>query len=161
MDQARHMKTDISDIIIKSPKTREEFKAYYALRYHVLREPFNQQKGTEKDDYEPISQHFMAVDRKSGELVGAVKLFEKEPGIGQFSHMAVAPSRQSQGVGHILIGAVESAALDSGYETLGTMSRLTSTRFFEKYGYRVVGLPAHYFGTIQLVWMEKNLTTAP
>jgi len=35
-------------IIIKSPQTRDEFKAYYALRYHVLREPLGLPHGTEK-----------------------------------------------------------------------------------------------------------------
>jgi len=63
---------------VESPKTKEDYKSYYALRYHVLREPFNQQKGTEKDDYEPISDHFMAVN-EAGEVVGAVKLYEKSP----------------------------------------------------------------------------------
>lgn len=148
-------------IVVRTPKTKEDFKAYYALRYHVLREPFNQQRGTEKDDFEPISQHFMAVDDETGEIVGVVKLFEKEPGVGQFSHMAVAPSRQRQGIGHILVGAVEAAAFEKGYDVLGLMSRLTSTKFFEKFGYRVVGLPSHYFGTVQLVWMEKNLNVSP
>ncbi len=56
--------------------TREDFKAYYALRYRVLREPWGYPKGTEKDDYEPISEHFMAVNEK-GEVAGVVKLYEK------------------------------------------------------------------------------------
>jgi N-acetylglutamate synthase-like GNAT family acetyltransferase len=144
-------------IIIKKPVSREDFKAYYAVRFRVLREPFGQAKGTEKDDFEPISQHFMAIDDQTGEIVGCVKLFEKESGVGQFSHMAVLESRQHQGVGHVLIDAVEKVAGEKGYKTLGAMSRLTSTKFFEKFGYRVKGLPAHYFGTTQVVWMEKSL----
>ena len=65
-------------IKIISPKSREDYKAYYDLRYKVLREPWGMQRGTEKDDYEPISEHYMAVEETSGELVGVVKLFEKE-----------------------------------------------------------------------------------
>jgi predicted N-acetyltransferase YhbS len=144
-------------IIIKNPKTREEFKAYYALRFHVLREPWGQAKGTEKDDYEPISDHFMAVDDKNGEIVGAVKLVEKEPGVGQFSQMAVAPSRQRQGIGKLLIETVENAARSHGYKTIGIFTHLISTGFYAKFGYVTRGIPTHFFGTTQLVWMEKNL----
>ncbi len=60
-------------IEIRSPHTREDFKAYYDLRYRVLREPWGLPRGTEKDDYEPISQHFMAVDTETGEILGVVK----------------------------------------------------------------------------------------
>jgi N-acetylglutamate synthase-like GNAT family acetyltransferase len=144
-------------IIVKSPKTREEYKGYYALRYHVLREPWGQAKGTEKDDYEPISDHFMAVDDKTGEVVGTVKLVEKEPGVGQFSQMAVAPARQHQGIGKILMDTVETAARKHGYKTLGIYTHLLSTGFYEKYGYITRGIPTHIFGTTQFVWMEKDL----
>jgi len=99
----------------------------------------------------------MAVDSETGEIVGVVKLFEKSSGVGQFSHMAVAKDKQRSGIGHILINCVEEAAKKDGYKVLGCLSRLTCTDFFEKCGYQIVGLPAHYFGTIQVVWMEKKL----
>lgn len=143
-------------IVIKTPATKEEFKAYYDLRYRVLREPWGQPKGSEKDDYEPISQHFMAVD-DSGLVVGVIKLFEKEAGVGWFSHMAVHPDYQRHGIGKKLVNAIEEAARRQGYTTLGCMSRLNTTVYFEKLGYRVAGLPSHYFGTTQVVWMEKSL----
>jgi len=144
-------------LIIKQPKTKEEFKNYYALRYRVLRESLGQPKGTEKDDYEPISIHFMAVDKDSGEIVGVVKLFEKEPGVGQFSHMAVAENRQHQGIGKMLINAVEVKAKELGYKTLGTTIRINSTNFYEKCGYKMKGLAYVLFGRVQLLWMEKEL----
>lgn len=144
-------------IIIKHPETREEFKEYYHLRYEQLRKPWGQPKGTEKDDYEPISQHFMAVDQESGKIVGVVKLFEKEPGVGWFSHLAVAADYQRQGVGKQLMAAVEQAARARGFKVLGCMSRLNTTAYFEKLGFVITGLPSHYFGTIQVAWMEKAL----
>jgi N-acetylglutamate synthase-like GNAT family acetyltransferase len=144
-------------IKIISPKTREDFKAYYDLRYKVLREPWGMQRGSEKDDFEPISDHYMAVDEKTGELVGAVKLFEKEPGIGWFSHLAVKDSRQRHGIGKQLLTFIEEKAREKGYRALGCLSRLNTTAFFEKEGYKVAGLPVHYLGTTQVVWMEKTL----
>jgi len=143
-------------LTITSPTTKAHFKAYYALRYKVLREPGGHPKGTEKDDYEPISEHFMAVT-ETGEIVGAVKLYEKAPGIGHLSHLVVAQEYQHKGIGRMLIEAAEKRAREKGYQTLGAMSRLTATAYFEKYGFRITELPTLHLGTIHLVWMEKKL----
>jgi N-acetylglutamate synthase-like GNAT family acetyltransferase len=144
-------------IEIRSPQTREEFKAYYDLRYRVLREPWGLPRGTEKDDYEPISQHFMAVDTETGEILGVVKLFEKEPGVGWFSHLAVAGKAQRKGIGRMLMQAVEQAARQRGFKVLGCQARLNTTDYFKKLGFQIAGLPTQYFGTTQVVWMEKKL----
>jgi len=144
-------------IAIRTPKTKEEFKAYYALRYRVLREPLGQPHGSEKDDYEPISQHYMAVDTTTGHIVGAVKLFEKETGVGQYSHLAVAEAYQGRGVGRMLIDTVESRSRELGYTKLGTLTRLTATGFYEKCGYKPMGITGVLFGKLQMMWMEKDL----
>jgi N-acetylglutamate synthase-like GNAT family acetyltransferase len=144
-------------IKITVPKTREEFKAYYDLRYKVLRQPWGLEKGTEKDDYEPISRHFMAVDDQSGKIIGAIKLYEKEPGVGCFSHLCVDPAFQNKGIGKMLLDFIEKEAKKEGYSSLGALARLNTTEYFEKGGYKIQGLPSHYFGTTQVVWMEKPL----
>jgi len=142
---------------IKTPKTRDDFKAYYALRYRVLREPYGYPKGTEKDDYEPISEHFMVVNEK-GEVVGVVKLFEKSEEVGHISHLAVAPEHQHKGVGHLLLQTVEQRARERGFKIIGTMARTTASSYFERTGFRVVGIPSPHLGTTHLVWMEKPLS---
>ncbi len=142
---------------IKTPTTHDDFKAYYALRYKVLREPWGHPKGTEKDDYEPISEHFMAVNEK-GTVVGVVKLYEKAECIGYISHLAVAPEYQHKGVGHLLLQTVEERARARGFCAIGTMARVTATVYFEKYGFHIAGIPTPHLGTIHLVWMEKPLT---
>ncbi len=144
-------------ILIKKPATRDDFKAYYDLRYKVLREPWGQPRGTEKDDYEPLSQHFMAVDDATGEIVGVVKMFEKSAGVCWFSHLAVSNRYQKKGIGKLLMAHVEDQARAQGFRTLGCMSRLNTTGYFEKMGYKMAGLPTHYFGTTQVVWMDKPL----
>ena len=145
-------------IIIRNPQTKEEFKAYYALRYKVLREPLGQPHGSEKDDFEPISLHFAAFDDQTGEIVGVVKLFEKEPGVGQFSHIAVAEHHQKRGIGRMLIQAIEHKALEIGYKRLGTLTRITATGFYERCGYKPMGITGVLFGKLQMMWMEKELT---
>jgi len=141
---------------IRTPRTREDFKAYYALRYKVLREPLGYPKGTEKDDYEPISEHFMAIDEK-GEVVGVAKLFEKSEGVGYISHLAVAPEHQHKGIGHLLLRTVEQRARERGFKIIGTTARTTASAYFERSGFRVAGIPSPHLGTTHLVWMEKPL----
>ena len=145
-------------ITIKTPITRDDFKAYYALRYKVLQEPWGHPKGTEKDDYEPISEHFMAVDDKTGEVLAVVKLYEKAPGIGHISHLAVASDHQHKGIGQLMMRTMEARARERGFHSVGTMARVTATAFFEKYGYHVAGIPTPHLGIIHLVWMEKELS---
>ena len=144
-------------IEIKSPVTKDDFKAYYAVRYKTLREPMGHLKGTEKDDYEPISKHFMAVDSETGQALGVIKIFEKAPGVGNFSHLAIDPEHQRQGIGKLLLDAVENCAREDGFKTLGTMSRLTATVYFERRGYAIRDMPTLHLGTTHLVWMEKDL----
>ncbi len=143
-------------VTITTPTTREQFKAYYNLRYKTFSEPAGHPRGTEKDDYEPISDHFMAVT-ESGEVVGAAKLFEKSPGVGHLSQLAVAPEYQHKGIGRLLMQAVEQRAREKGYKAIGISARLTATAYFEKHGFHMAGLPALHLGTTHLVWMEKSL----
>ncbi len=144
-------------IIIESPRTKEDFKAYYHLRFKVLRDPIGQPHGSEKDDYEPISKHYMAVDSETDEIVGVVKLFEKDAETGQFSHLAVAEAYQKRGIGRQLIAKVEEVARESGYKKLGTLTRLTATGFYERCGYEAKGITGVLFGRMQMMWMEKTL----
>jgi len=141
---------------IKSPTTHDDFKAYYALRYKVLSEPWGFPKGTEKDDYEPISEHFMAVNEKD-EVVGVVKLHKRDECVGHISHLAVAPEYQHKGIGSLLLKTVEEYARAHGFCRLGTMARVTATAYFEKFGFRIVGMPTPHLGMTHFVWMEKEL----
>ena len=108
-------------ITIKIPQSKDDFKAYYELRYRVLRAPWGQPKDTEKDDFEPISQHFMAVDENE-KVVGVIKMFEKENGVGWVSHLAIDPAYQKKGIGRLLMDTVEKAAKEKGYHVIGCMS---------------------------------------
>jgi N-acetylglutamate synthase-like GNAT family acetyltransferase len=142
-------------ITIKIPKTPDDFKSYYALRYRVLSEPWGFAKGTEKDDYEPISKHFMAVTEK-GTVLGVIKLYKKDECVGHISHLAVAPEYEHRGIGRLLLETVEKYARKHGFCKLGTMARATTTVYFEKFGFHIAGMSAH-LGTTHLVWMEKGL----
>ncbi len=144
-------------IIFRSPVNHEDFKAYYNLRHEVLHP--GTPRGVEKDDYEPISQHFMAIDDTNGKVVGVVMLHdkEKERGVAQFAHLAVAPAYQKQGIGEKLMAKVEETARQKGYRVLGCFAHLDTSDYFVKFGFQVTELPAMLISTHQVVWMEKQL----
>jgi N-acetylglutamate synthase-like GNAT family acetyltransferase len=78
--------------------------------------------------------------------------------VGHISHLAVAPEHQHKGVGHLLLQTVEQRARERGFKIIGTMARSTASSYFERTGFRVVGIPTPHLGTTHLVWMEKPLS---
>ena len=52
---------------------------------------------------------------------------------------------------------VEERARERNFKVLGAMSRVTATAYFEKAGFRIVGIPTPHLGITHLVWMEKAL----
>jgi N-acetylglutamate synthase-like GNAT family acetyltransferase len=142
-------------ITIKSPVTPKDFREYYALRHGILHH--GQPRGIEKDDYEPISQHIMAVDEDTQKIVGEVKLHEKESGVGQFSYLAVLPQYRAQGVGKQLMDRIEELARQAGFRVIGCYTQLDESSYFTRFGYQVTELPAFPMGMKQVVWMEKAL----
>ena len=144
-------------IIIKSPHTKEEFKNYYHTRWMLTREMMGMPKGTEKDDYEPISMHFMAIDEETKEIAGVVKLMVQEPGCGRFSYLAVVDGYQGKGVGKLLLNTVEAKARELNCKCLGTLARPTNVGYYEREGYESKGLTKILYGKLHLIYVEKSL----
>ena len=45
-----------------TPKTESDLQKYYHFRWQMLREPFHQPAGSERDEYDEMSAHRMIVD---------------------------------------------------------------------------------------------------
>ena len=61
-------------ITVIEPQTPEEFKQYYSLRYEILRKPWGQPKGSERDEGEEASIHRMIIDKKTGNVLAGGRL---------------------------------------------------------------------------------------
>ncbi len=46
------------EIIIRSPKNDLEWEQYYDLRYRVLRQPWKQPRGSERNEGDETGEHF-------------------------------------------------------------------------------------------------------
>ena len=139
---------------IREPKSAAEWTSYYALRYRVLRQPWNQPLGSERDDYEFDHMHFAAFD--DNEIVGVGRLDFIEPTTRQIRFMAVEPNVQSKGIGAGLMRRMEAEAWDSGAIVIILHARENALGFYEKLGYVSVE-PSHLlFGEIQHFLMKKK-----
>lgn len=143
-------------MLIRSPATEAEFEAYYALRWKLLREPWNQPPGSERDEFEGRSIHLAAWD-DDGNMLGIGRLHSFAPNRGQVRYMAVQPSHRSRGIGKALLEELEVRAIESGILDIIVNSREDAVPFYQRNGYKVLR-PAHtLFGAIRHFEMGKRL----
>jgi GNAT superfamily N-acetyltransferase len=143
-------------MVIRPPATESEFEAYYAFRWKILREPWNQPAGSEKDEFEDEAIHLAAWD-DDGRLIGIGRLHRAVENCGQVRYMAVDPERRSHGVGQAILRELEVRAIESGMQEIKLNSRQDAVRFYQKNGYQVLR-PSHtLFGAIPHFEMWKQL----
>jgi predicted GNAT family N-acyltransferase len=140
---------------IKSPKTDSEWKAYYALRYNVLREPWNQPLGSEVLGDEDQAIHAIAV--KDGEVLGVARMHESADKQGQVRCVATATSAQGKGIGKSIMAYLEEQAKAKGWTEIVLEARENAVPFYQAIGYTIVAESYLLFGEIQHYRMSKRL----
>ncbi len=148
------MKTDYR---FRPPRSEAEWEAYYGLRYRVLREPWSQPRGSERDEDESGYMHVAAFLDSSGTLIATGCTIPREPGILQVRYMAVDPQYRGQGIGRGLLVFLEARAIEAGVRRLLLNARGQAIGFYEACGYRVKEKAHLAFGTVQHYRMEKIL----
>lgn len=139
---------------IREPRTKEEWDTYYHLRWKVLRQPWNQPLGTERDTLENQAKHFAAFEEAN--IIGVGRLDHLDFGVCQIRFMAVQPTYQSNGIGAKLMNTMETKAWNSGATEIILHAREHALGFYEKLGYVCIK-PSHLlFGEIQHFLMKKK-----
>ena len=141
---------------IIQPKTENEFKSYYQLRWDLLRAPWNQPKGSEIDDIEDQCFHLMAVDDDS-EVIAVARLQFNSETEAQIRYMAVAEPYQRQGIGRRLIETMEKHASDSACKKIVLDAREPAVGFYQRLGYSIDEKSYLLFEQIQHFRMSKAL----
>lgn len=143
-------------IIIVEPRTEDQLREYYELRWMVLRQPHNQPRGSEKDDLEEISIHLMAYyGENTPAAVGRAHLNSKYE--AQIRFMAVDPRYRNSGIGSSLLAGLEKRVRGRGASYIILNSRESATGFYEKNGYVKVGDAGTLYGYLKHVRMKKDL----
>ena len=141
---------------IIQPKTENEFKSYYQLRWDLLRAPWNQPEGSEIDDIEDQCFHLMAVDDDSEAIAVARLQFNSETE-AQIRYMAVSESYQRQGIGRRLIETMEKHASASDCKKVVLDAREPAVGFYQRLGYNINEKSYLLFEQIQHFRMSKAL----
>ena len=142
--------------VCRSPKTALEFEQYYQLRWQILRQPWEQPLGSERDDLEQESIHRMIIDENDNVL--AVGRLEKSSQFaGQIRFMAVNTNTQGQGLGQQIIAALEHQAQKLGITEVTLNAREDAVGFYQKLGYSLQGFSHLLFGEIKHFVMSKVL----
>lgn len=141
---------------ITEPQTPEEFENYYLLRWEVLRKPWNQPRGTEKDEQEDSSLHAMALN-ESGECVGVARLQQNSPEEAQVRFMGVRNDQQGKGTGRLLMNYVEEKAKAAGANKIVLQARENAVPFYKALGYSITEKTFLLWDLIQHYKMEKTL----
>lgn len=149
----------ITDTMYKvdKPTTEQDYDKYFRFRWEMLRKPWNYPEGSEKDEYEQVSEHRMILDGKGKVLaIGRVHLNTAEE--AQIRHIAVAPEVQKKGLGKLILSALESVAREQGAERIVTNSRELSMPFFSSCGFEIEKEASNELGELKRQQMVKKLT---
>lgn len=144
------------EIIISHPNSIEDFAAYYQLRWEILRKPWNQAIGSEKDEFEHSSFHFMA--KHNTKIVGVCRIQKNNISQAQIRFMAVDIEYQGKGIGKQLIKEAELFAkneLKSKYIIL--QARENALIFYQLCNFKIVEKTFLLYNSIQHYLMQKSL----
>ena len=144
---------------IIEPNSSAEFEQYYNLRYEVLRKPWLQPKGSEKDDDDKSSIHRMIIDESNGKAVAVGRLQFNTSEEAQIRYMAVSDNYQLKGYGNIIIKTLEDIALNKGIRNIILQARENALKFYWKNGYEIIEKSYLLFDEIQHWLMIKKITT--
>ncbi len=147
-----------NSVKIIEPTTSEEFKKYYNLRYEVLRKPWGQPPGSERDEREETSIHRMIIDNKTGNALAVGRLQFNSEVEAQIRYMAVVDNLQGKGLGSQIILALEDVARLKGIQRIILSARENALQFYKSNGYEIVKKTHLLFGEIQHWLMEKELS---
>jgi len=146
----------LTRITIIEPSSPDELDRYYQLRWKILRAPWNQPPGSERDPLDERSTHLMAVN-SARDLLGVGRLHFNSIREGQVRYMAIAINNQRSGIGTLILETLEDLARRLGAARIVVDARESAIGFYRKRGYRPTG-PGHMlFGQIAHIRMRKIL----
>ena len=141
---------------ISKPETPQQWGEYFDLRWRVLRAPWDQPRGSEKDEFDEIADH-VAVRDQEGRLLGVGRLHLNNEKEAQIRYMATEEDCRGLGVGRVIIKKLEELARARGVERIVLNARDNVLGFYQRFGYTVIGPGPTLFGKVKHSKMEKRL----
>lgn len=147
-----------SSMIVRLAYAHHDLESCFRLRYEILRKPWNQPIGSERDEQESDAWHLLA-ENADGRALGTARLQRLDPQTGQLRYMAVAKDLQGKGIGKMILQKAETIALENGMIRLFLQARENAVPFYLAHGYRIIEKTFLLYGEIQHFSMEKDLAS--
>jgi thioesterase domain-containing protein len=144
-------------LTIYTPKSEQELKDYFHFRWQWLREPWGYPEGSEKDEYETVSEHRVLLNAL-GEIVACGRVHLNSSEEAQIRHIAVAKDHLRKGLGQVILSALESVARELGATRAVTNSRESSIPFFSSCGFEIEKEAPDELGKLKRKHMHKELS---
>ncbi len=141
--------------VISTP-TPEEQDDYFEFRWQQLRRQWGYPKGSEKDEYESVSEH-RVIKNHLGEIVACGRIHLNTAEEAQIRHIAVDEKCRRHGLGQMMLNTLEQVAKELGAERAVTNSREASLNFFKSCGFEVETDAPTELGALKRKLMVKNL----
>ena len=144
--------------MLRSPQTEAEWAAYFELRWRILREPWGQPPGSERDEWEAVAEHVALWQEDRPVAVGRIHGLDAEEGWAQIRYMAVDPTQRGRGAGRQVLQALEDRARQRAWRHIRLNARSDVAGFYLQAGYADVGAGPTMFGSIRHRQMHKQLS---
>ena len=142
-------------LIIRKPLSKEDYELMYDLRWRVLREPWDQPRGSEKDDIETESHQFIVTLNEK--IVATARFHKNSEMEGQIKYLAVEKKYRNRRIATKLMLYIEGVAVNLGLTSILLNTRKTAKEFFEKLDYEIVRDDPLLFNEIEHFTMRKIL----
>ena len=94
------------NILPRSPASPAEWEAYFDLRWRILRQPWGQPRGSERDSLDESAFH-LPITGDDGRALACGRLQLNSPSEAQIRYMAVDENVQGRGYGSAILAALE------------------------------------------------------
>ena len=131
-----------------------EYDQMVKLRDEILRKPLGLSFTNDELEKEKNNLHIVAYEDER--MLGCCMLIEEDPQTVRLRQMAVMNDLQGKGIGKALMQFAENLARDRGYRRITMHARKDASGFYEKMGYRRLGIEFQEI-TIPHYVMEKEL----
>jgi len=122
----------------------------------MLRQPWQQVRGSEKDELEKSSTHVAAILNNTIIAVGRIHISNQSE--AQIRYMAVDETYQSKGIGRLILKYLEQAATEQNSRVVFLHARENALAFYKKNQYQLIK-PSHMlYGKIKHFLMKKTLS---
>ena len=140
---------------VRPPATAAEWDACHALCWDVLRRPWGQPRGSERDPPSTNAHHLLA--EVDGRLAGTGRIHRIDACTWQVRYMAVHPELRGRGIGAAVLAGLLDHARGHGGGRVFLNAREGTAGFYQAAGFAVAGEGPLLYSSIRHLRMEREL----